>query len=75
MNEDVKSDKNLKTHKDLWKTNKKEKDETITVKITDVSFYAILKSVVIFILVIFIILPIILLFFTTILGVSIGSFL
>ena len=32
MNVDVKSDKNLQTHKDLWKTNKKEKDETITVK-------------------------------------------
>jgi hypothetical protein len=75
MNGDVKSDNNLQTHKDLWKTNKKEKDETITVKITDVSFYAILKSVVIFLLVTFIILPIILLFFTTILGVSLGSLL
>lgn len=75
MSNDGKGDSNLESHQDLWKTSKKEKDETISVKITDISFYAILKSVVIFLLVTFIILPIIALFFTTVLGLSLGSLL
>lgn len=75
MSDDGKSDSNLETHQDLWKTRKKKKDETISVEITDISFYAILKSVVIFLLVTFIILPIIFFFFTTVLGLSLGKLL
>ena len=60
-------------NEDPWKTSKKEKDEVVLVKITDVSFFAVFKSVVIFLLVTSIILPIILLFITSILGLSLVS--
>ena len=38
----------IKMNEDPWKTSKKEKDEIVLVKITDVSFFAIFKSVIIF---------------------------
>jgi len=60
-------------NEDPWKTSNKEKDEVVLVKITDVSFFAVFKSVVIFLLVTSIILPIILLFITSILGLSLVS--
>ena len=61
-------------NEDPWKTSKK-KDEITFVKITDVSFFAIFKSVVIFLLVTFLILPVIIFFVTTVLGLSLGNLL
>ena len=65
----------IKMNEDPWKTSKKEKDETVLVKITDVSFFAIFKSVIIFLLVCFIVLPVIIFFITAVLGLSLGNLL
>tara|TARA_B100000941_G_scaffold233387_1_gene175926 strand:- start:132 stop:323 length:192 start_codon:yes stop_codon:yes gene_type:complete len=62
-------------NEDPWKTSKKEKDEIVLVKITDVSFFAIFKSVIIFLLVCFIVLPVIIFFVTVVLGLSLGNLL
>ena len=62
-------------NEDPWKTSKKEKDEIVLVKITDVSFFAIFKSVIIFLLVCFILLPVIIFFTTVVLGLSLGNLL
>lgn len=62
-------------NEDPWKTSKKEKDEIVLVKITDVSFSAIFKSVIIFLLVCFILLPVIIFFTTVVLGLSLGNLL
>ena len=62
-------------NEDPWKTSKKEKDEIVLVKITDVSFFAIFKSVIIFLLVCFIVLPVIVFFTTVVLGLSLGNLL
>ena len=62
-------------NEDPWKTSKKEKDEIVLVKITDVSFFAIFKSVIIFLLVCFIVLPVIIFFITVFLGLSLGNLL
>ena len=62
-------------NEDPWKTSKKEKDEIVLVKITDVSFFAIFKSVIIFLLVCFIVLPVIIFFITVVLGLSLGNLL
>ena len=63
---------------DIWKTtkkqsSKKEQEEIISVKVTDISFFVIFKSVIIFLLVTIIILPILALFISTILGLSLAS--
>ena len=65
----------IKMNEDPWKTSKKEKDEIVLVKITDVSFFAIFKSVIIFLLVCFIVLPVIIFFITVVLGLSLGNLL
>ena len=62
-------------NEDPWKTSKKEKDEIVLLKITDVSFFAIFKSVIIFLLVCFIVLPVIIFFITVVLGLSLGNLL
>ena len=62
-------------NEDPWKTSKKEKDEIVLVKITDVSFFAIFKSIIIFLLVCFIVLPVIIFFITVVLGLSLGNLL
>ena len=62
-------------NEDPWKTSKKEKDEIVLVKITDVSFFAIFKSVIIFLLVCFIVLPVIIFFITVVLGLSLANLL
>tara|TARA_B100001063_G_C16704650_1_gene524506 strand:+ start:722 stop:982 length:261 start_codon:yes stop_codon:yes gene_type:complete len=65
----------IKMNEDPWKTSKKEKDEIVLVKITDVSFFAIFKSIIIFLLVCFIVLPVIIFFITVVLGLSLGNLL
>ena len=62
-------------NEDPWKTSKKEKNEIVSVKITDVSFFAIFKFVIIFLLVFFIVLPAIIFFITVVLGLSLSNLL
>ena len=62
-------------NEDPWKTSKKEKDEIVLVKIIDVGFFAIFKSVIIFLLVCFIVLPVVIFFITVVLGLSLGNLL
>ena len=68
----------FKMNEDPWKTtkkksSKKEQEEIISVKVTDISFFVIFKSVIIFLLVTIIILPMMLFVITALLGISFAS--